>query len=73
MPNEIFQVATIASIFADEVELVEALGYPEISALDESERKWRSCLQAKAKAILEDAELAPAISLHRRKLAAALT
>jgi ATP-dependent Clp protease ATP-binding subunit ClpA len=72
MPNEIFQVATIASIFADEVELAEALGYPEISALDESERKWRSCLQAKAKAILEDAELAPAISLHRRKLAAAV-
>jgi ATP-dependent Clp protease ATP-binding subunit ClpA len=70
MPNEIFQLATVACVFADEVELAEALCFPEISALDERERKWRSCLHSKAKAILEDAELSPAISLHRRKLVA---
>lgn len=70
MPNEIFQLATVACVFADEVELAEALCLPEISALDERERKWRSCLHAKAKAILEDAQLSPAISLHRRKLVA---
>jgi ATP-dependent Clp protease ATP-binding subunit ClpC len=70
MPNEIFQLTTVTCVFADEVELAEALCFPEISALDERERKWRSCLHSKAKAILEDAELSPAISLHRRKLVA---
>src|SRR5262245_34769754 len=70
MPNEIFQLTTVTCVFADEVELAEALCLPEISALDERERKWRSCLHSKAKAILEDTELSPAISLHRRKLVA---
>lgn len=70
MPNEIFQLATIARVFADGVELAEAIGLPEISALDDAERKWRSCLQAKARVVLEDGALSPAISLHRRKLRA---
>jgi ATP-dependent Clp protease ATP-binding subunit ClpC len=70
MPNEIFQLTTVTRVFADEVELAEALCFPEISALDERERKWRSCLHSKAKAILEDVELSPVISLHRRKLVA---
>lgn len=72
MPNESFQLATVACVFADEIELAETLCFPEISAMDNRERKWRSCLQAKAKTILEDLELSPAISLHRRKIVAAV-
>src|SRR6266496_3401478 len=70
MPDEAFQLATVTRVFGDETELAEALGFPEISALDDTERRWRSCLQAKARTVLEDAALAPAISLHRRKIAA---
>lgn len=70
MPNEMFQVATVARVFSGEAELAEALGFPEVSALDDAERKWRACLQSKTKALLEDAALSAAISLHRRKLVA---
>jgi ATP-dependent Clp protease ATP-binding subunit ClpC len=73
MSHEVFQLATVTRVFADEVELAEALGFPEISALDDGERKWRSCLQAKAKTVLEDAALSRAISLHRRKLRAVVS
>src|SRR6266542_1229288 len=72
MPNEVFQLRTVTRVLGDNVELAEALGFDEVSALDDAERKWRSSLQAKIKAILEDAMLAPAISLHRRKIAAAV-
>jgi ATP-dependent Clp protease ATP-binding subunit ClpA len=70
MPNEVFQFVTVARVFGDNVELAEVLGFSEISALDDAERKWRACLQAKARSILEDALLSPAISLHRRKIVA---
>jgi ATP-dependent Clp protease ATP-binding subunit ClpC len=72
MPNTTFQLTTVVRVLTDEVELADALGFPEISALDEGERKWRSCLQSKTKALLEDDALSPAISLHRRKLRAAV-
>src|SRR5689334_7261293 len=68
MPDEVFQLTTVARVFADEVELAEALGCPELSALDDAERKWRACLGTKAKALLEDNALAPALTLHRRKV-----
>ncbi|HXI71443.1 MAG TPA: AAA family ATPase [Verrucomicrobiae bacterium] len=70
MANDIFQLFSVTRAFGDEAELAEALGFPEVSALHDAERKWRSCLQSKAKAVLEDAALSPTISLHRRKLLA---
>ena len=70
MPLETIQLVTVTRVFGDGVELAEALGFPEISALDATASQWRACLQAKARTILEDATLAPAFSLHRRKVAA---
>ncbi len=70
MSNEVFQLFTLTRSLAENVELAEALGFPEISALAETERKRRLALGAKAKAILEDSDLSPAISLHRRRLVA---
>jgi ATP-dependent Clp protease ATP-binding subunit ClpC len=70
MSNEVFQLFTLTRSLAENVELAEALGFPEISALAETVRKRRLTLGAKAKAILEDPEFSPAISLHRRRLVA---
>jgi ATP-dependent Clp protease ATP-binding subunit ClpA len=68
MPNEVFQLPIAVRVLGEAVELAEALGFPELSALDDAERKWRSCLQAKVRATLEDHTLTPAISLHRRRI-----
>jgi len=70
MPSEVFQLTTLTRVLAENVELSEPLAFAEISALDDSARKWRSCLQTKAKGLLEDENLAPAISLHRRRVVA---
>jgi ATP-dependent Clp protease ATP-binding subunit ClpC len=68
MPSELFQLTTVTRLIGDGVELSEAIGFPEVSALDDAERKWRACLQAKAKGILEAPDLIPAYLLHRRRL-----
>lgn len=68
MAQETFQLTSITRVLADDVELSEALGFPEISALGDTERRCQAALQAKAKAILEDSELCPAVSLHRRRI-----
>src|SRR5712671_6013572 len=71
MGAEVFQLTTVVRVLAEDVELAEAIGFPEISALGDTERRWQVSLQAKAKAILEDNELSPALSLHRRRVATA--
>jgi hypothetical protein len=68
MGSEAFNLITVARVFAGEIELAEALGFAEISALGETERQWQTVLQAKSKALLEDSNLSPALSLHRRRL-----
>lgn len=68
MPNEVFQLSILSRSLGENIELAEALGFPEISALDDTERRRRASLSAKAKGILEDASLAPAVTLHRRRL-----
>lgn len=68
MGSEAFNLITVARVFVGEIELAEALGFPEISALGETERQWQTVLQAKSKALLEDSNLSPALSLHRRRL-----
>ena len=70
MSNEVFQLSTLTRALAENVALGEALGFSEISALDDTERKRTASLGTKAKTILEDPELSPAISLHRRRLVA---
>ncbi|MCC6233921.1 MAG: ATP-dependent Clp protease ATP-binding subunit, partial [Verrucomicrobiales bacterium] len=72
MAHDVFQLVTVARVFTDGGELCEAVGFPEISAFDETDRKARACLQTKAKALLENPELAPALSLHRRRLGVAV-
>lgn len=72
MPNEFFQLVTVTRVVSDGILLAEALGYPEISALGDRDQKWRSCLQSKAKLVLEDPLLAPALTLHRRRFATAI-
>ena len=68
MAHENFQLTTVASLLADDVELAEALGFPEISALGDTERRTQASMQAKANAVLEDSSLSPAVSLHRRRV-----
>ena len=68
MAQESFQFTVITRVLADDVDLSEALGFPEISSLGDTERRCQAALQAKAKAILEDSELSPAVSLHRRRI-----
>lgn len=70
MPNEVFKLSMLIRSLAENVELAEALSFPEISTLDDTQRKRRASLSTKARAILEDASLAPAVSLHRRRLLA---
>jgi ATP-dependent Clp protease ATP-binding subunit ClpA len=62
------QLTTVTSVLADDVELAEALGFPEISALGDTERRTQASMQAKAKAVLEDGGLSPVVSLHRRRI-----
>src|SRR5436189_4072043 len=71
MPNEVFQLTTVTRLLGENIELTEALGFPEISALDDAERRRHVALQAKAKAILEDIEASPPLSLYRRRIGAA--
>ena len=72
MPNEVFHLTTVTRVLADDIGLVDALGFPEISALGEGEPDRRRCLTAKAKQLLEDPQLAPALTLHRRRRVAAV-
>ena len=67
MAQETFQLTTVSRILADDVELADALGFPEISALGDTERRWQAGLQAKAKTLLQDGST---MSLYRRQAAA---
>ena len=68
--HDIFRLTTVVRVLPGEVELAEALGFPEISALGDSEAAWRAVLQAKAKQVLEAGDAGSALSLHRRQFAA---
>jgi hypothetical protein len=70
MPGEVFQFTTLTRVLGENVELAEVLGIPEVSTLNDTERKCRAGLQAKAKAVLEDESLSPALSLHHRRIVA---
>jgi hypothetical protein len=70
MSNEVFKFITVIRELDHQIELSEPLGIAEVSALDDTERKWRATLQKKAKEFLEDPNLAPALSLHRRRIVA---
>ncbi len=70
MAQTTFHIITVAQLLAEDVELVEALGFPEISALGDTGKHWQAVLQTKARTILEDSFLSPAISLHRRRIQA---
>lgn len=72
MGNEVFHLTTLTRLLDEDVRLADVFGLPEISALDESERKCRATLQAKAKSILEDAALSPPRLLFRRQFGAAV-
>lgn len=67
MPSQTFQLRTVTRLLADGVELIEAIGVPEVSAVDDAERKSRATLIAKASAILANAALVPVVGLHARQ------
>jgi len=73
MPGETFQLSTVTRALASGSELSEAIGFPEVSALDDAEKKWRASLVAKVKGILEEPGTVPAHLLHRRRIAAEVT
>jgi ATP-dependent Clp protease ATP-binding subunit ClpC len=70
MSNEVFQVFTLTRALDEIVGLAEPLGFPEISVVDDTERKRQTGLRTKTKAIIEDAELSPSLTLHRRRMVA---
>jgi DNA polymerase III delta prime subunit len=67
MPETTLQLTTITSLLPADLELAEAIGFPEVSALGESEIQWKGALQSKCKSILQDAEVSSAVWLHRRR------
>lgn len=70
MPAESFRLKCLSCVLAEDVELSEALGLPEVSALEDPTRPGKPILAAKAKSLLEDMNLAPAVTLHRRRIMA---
>ena len=70
MPAELFRLKCLSCVLAEDVELSEALGLPEVSALEDPSRPGRPILTAKARSLLEDMNLAPAVTLHRRRIMA---
>jgi ATP-dependent Clp protease ATP-binding subunit ClpC len=73
MPAEIFHLTTVARALPGGSEISEAIGFPEVSALDDAEKKWRASLTAKVKGVLEQPEIVPPQLLHRRRLAVVAT
>ena len=70
MPSDVFQILVLTRELGENADLAEPLGFSEVSALDDSARKLQTSLRIKAKAVLEDAELSPALALHRRRIVA---
>src|SRR5688572_15785701 len=70
MPGETFQLTTATRTLASGSELSEAVGFPEVSALDDAEKKWRASLAAKVKGILEEPGAISRHLLHCRRIAA---
>ncbi|HTI72475.1 MAG TPA: AAA family ATPase [Candidatus Limnocylindria bacterium] len=68
MANETFQLVTVTRALEGEVELMEALGVPEVSALGTPGGNADAILEAKARAILEDADQTPPFWVHRRHI-----
>jgi ATP-dependent Clp protease ATP-binding subunit ClpC len=68
MANEVFQLIAVTRLLEEEMRLVEVIGMPEVSVLAPNERKSHAGIQAKAKEILEDLDLSPLLSLHRRRI-----
>src|SRR5688572_12374964 len=73
MPGELFHLTTVTRTLPSGGEVSEAIGFPEVSALDDAEKKWRASLAAKVKGILEEPGAVPAHLLHRRRIGADVT
>jgi len=73
MPGELFHLTTVTRTLSGSGEVSEAIGFPEVSALDDAEKKWRAALATKVKGILEEPGAVPAHLLHRRRIAAEVT
>jgi hypothetical protein len=72
MGTGMIRLTALTRILDDEVQLAEAFGLPEITALGDSERQCRDTLQTKAKAILEDPTLNPPLAWFRRRFGSAV-
>jgi hypothetical protein len=70
MGNEVFHLTTLTRFLEGDARLADVFGLPEISPLEESERKCRATLQVKSKSILADPESTPPRLLFRRRFGA---
>ena len=70
MGHEVFQLVTVTRGLGEGVRVVEALGLPEISAVADSAAGGTTTLRTKAKTLLEDPALSPALRLFRRRFGA---
>lgn len=68
MPETEFQITTVRHSIGDGIEMAEALGFPELSALGETVEEAESRLGKKLRQFLSNAELCPALEIHRRRL-----
>jgi ATP-dependent Clp protease ATP-binding subunit ClpC len=69
MPDPVIQIITVCRSYPDGTELVDGLGFPEISAVGDSAESAERLFCQKAKVLLSDPELCPAASMYRRRLA----
>src|SRR5258706_10503449 len=67
MATEVFHLTTLTRFPDEDLRLLEALGVPEISALDESDPRCTVALRAKATSILENPSLSPPLNLYHRR------
>ena len=68
MPPESINLKCLIRVLDEDVHLCEALALPEVSSLEDGSRPGHATLATKAKTLLEDTTLVPAISLHRRRI-----
>lgn len=68
MPETEFQITTVRRSVGEGMELVEALGFPELSSLGDTVEDAESRLCKKLRQFLTNDDLCPALEIHRRRL-----
>lgn len=66
MPEQNFQIQSVALTLSDELELVECHGFPEVSSLGDKPGRGAVGLRSKVRTLLANEDATPPATLHRR-------